>query len=248
VLTTNLGFALTTLGAREESRGLLLEGLNLAEAIGSRGARRHANMLLLGWCATFGADRHLDGVLTELRAEADTAADGTWTAPARENLGVLFYRGLELLNNYGQAQRERARALLETSAKAYRNTANRDLLPVALGFWARAEFNTGHLERALELAHNAAELLRSGAPSLLNESPVYLILHDAELKRGETAAAKEAIANAMTPLLRRLRGLLPTRYALPFLTGLTDNSKLVALADGYGVLPAEVRAELTGAT
>lgn len=245
VLTTNLGFALTTLGAREESRNLLLEGLNLAEAIGSQGACRHANMLLLGWCATFGADRHLDGVLTELRAEADAAADGTWTAPARENLGVLFYRGLELLNNYGQAQRERARALLQMSAEAYRNTANRDLLPVALGVWARAELNAGQLERALELARSAAELLSSGAPSLLNESPIYLVLHDAEAKRGSQDSAKRAISDAMTPLLRRVRGLAPTRYALPFLTGLTDNSQLVALAEGYGVLPDEVRSQLT---
>ncbi|HEX2735948.1 MAG TPA: protein kinase [Polyangiaceae bacterium] len=245
VLTTNLGFALTTLGVREEARELLLGGLELAEAIGSQGARRHAHMLLLCWCAAFGHDRELDGVLTELRAEADAAADGTWTAPARENLGALFYRGLELLNNYGHPQRERARALLQLAAQAYQNTGNRDLLPVALGFWAKAEQSLGARERAFELATRAAELLKSGAPSLLNESPVYLVLHDVELGRGNQLQARRAIVEAMTPLLRRVQGLLQTPYARPFLTGLSDNSQLVALADGYGVLPREVHQQLT---
>jgi hypothetical protein len=202
-------------------------------------------MLLLGWCAAFGNDRDLDGTLAELRSEADAAADGTWTAPARENLGVLFYRGLELLNNHGAQQRERARALLELSAEAYRRTGNRDLLPVALGCWARAELSLGRAERALELATRAAQLLTEGAPSLLNESPVYLALHDAASKLGDAATARQAISLAMAPLVRRIGGLAATQYARPFLTGLADNSKLVSLAESYGVLPTEVRRQLT---
>jgi eukaryotic-like serine/threonine-protein kinase len=95
------------------------------------------------------------------------------------------------------------------------------------------------------LATQAARLLQSGAPSLLNESPVYLALHDAELKLGDAAAARQAIGDAMAPLVRRVRGLAPTDYARPFLTGLGDNSKLVAVADSYGVLPLEVRQLLT---
>jgi predicted Ser/Thr protein kinase len=244
VLTTNLGFALTTLGARVESRDLLFDGLRLAEAIGSVGARRHAHMLLLGWSASFGSDQQLDGILRDVRDDADAAAAGTWTAPARENLGVLFYRGLELLNNHGHQNKERARSLLRLSAEAYRNTKNRDLLPVALGLWARAELKCGDAAHSLELALSAATLLRSGAPSLLNESPVYLALHDAHARLAQPDHAKRAIEQAMAPLVRRVQGLAPTRYARPFLTALADNSALVSMAESYGVLPESIRRQL----
>ncbi len=245
VLTTNLGFALTTLGARDEARASLFEGLNLAEAIGSAGAKRHAHMLLLCWSGTFGSDQELDGILTDVRDEADAAAAGTWTAPARENLGVLFYRGLELLNNHPQKYAERARTLFKLTTEAYRRTENRDLLPVALGWWARAELQCGDPEAGYARAQTAAELLESGAPSLLNESPVYLALHDSNLRLNRQDKAKEAIKQAMPPLLRRIRGLSVTKYKRPFLTALTDNSTLVSMAASYGVLPTEVQLALT---
>ncbi len=245
VLTTNLGFALTTLGARDEARASLFEGLNLAEAIGSAGARRHAHMLLLCWSGTFGSDQELDGILTDVRDDADAAAAGTWTAPARENLGVLFYRGLELLNNHPQKYAERARTLFRLTTEAYRSTDNRDLLPVALGWWARAELQCGDPEAAYARAGSAAELLDSGAPSLLNESPVYLALHDSNLKLNRPDKAREAVEQAMPALLRRMRGLSVTKYKRPFLTALTDNSTLVSMAASYGVLPDEVQQALT---
>ncbi len=81
MLTTNLGFALTTIGARQEARSAIESGLALAEAIGSQGAVRHAQMNLLGWCATFGSDRHLDSHLAQVRADADASASGIWAAP-----------------------------------------------------------------------------------------------------------------------------------------------------------------------
>jgi tetratricopeptide (TPR) repeat protein len=59
MLMTNLGFALTTIGARQEARSTLETGLALADAIGSLGAVRHAQMNLLGWAATFGNDKQL---------------------------------------------------------------------------------------------------------------------------------------------------------------------------------------------
>ena len=45
-LTCNLGFALTTIGARQEARASLDRGFELADAIGSSGTVRHAQMLL----------------------------------------------------------------------------------------------------------------------------------------------------------------------------------------------------------
>jgi hypothetical protein len=51
MLMTNLGFALTTIGARQEARTALETGLALSDAIGSLGAVRHAQMNLLGWAA-----------------------------------------------------------------------------------------------------------------------------------------------------------------------------------------------------
>jgi eukaryotic-like serine/threonine-protein kinase len=180
-----------------------------------------------------------------VRADADAAAAGTWTAPARETLGVLFYRGLELLNNHGHPSRERARALLRISAEAYQATQNRDLLPVALGLWARAELMCNDPQHALSLAQTAAELLEGGAHSLLNESPVYLALHDANAQLGNGEAAKAAIAAAMGPLQRRVAGMAPTTYAQLFLTALTDNSNLVSKAESYGLLPPQLLRVLT---
>src|SRR5690606_25439662 len=53
-LTSNLGFALTDLGARVEARQMLERGVELATAIGSQGALRHGRMLLLCWASVFG--------------------------------------------------------------------------------------------------------------------------------------------------------------------------------------------------
>jgi eukaryotic-like serine/threonine-protein kinase len=241
MLTTNLGFALSTIGARKEARDHLDRGLSLAEAIGSLGARRHALMILLCWASAFGSDRALDSVLGEVREEADAVAHGMWAAPARENLGVIYYRALELLRPGNPRNLERGRKLLEIVVVAYRQTQNRDVLPAALGMCARAELLSGDVESAGNLALQAAELLRSGAPSLLNESPIYLVLHDVHLKHGDQEQAKAAIEEGIRPLLRRLTGLQSTHYVRPFLTELVDNATLVSHAERYGVLPERLR-------
>jgi len=240
MLTSNLGFALTTIGARQEARASIDRGLELADAIGSLGAVRHAQMVLLGWAATFGNDRRLEATVGEVRADADAAANGMWTAPDRGNLGILFYRGVELLRTDSPSASDRARSLLRLSAESYRATGNRDLLPVALGMWAFAEQKLGSLDRALELAQEAATLLQGGAPSLLNEAIVYLVLHDCHVRRGSQDEARNAMAQAVPRLLRRVRGLVGTPYAQLFLTELPHNAQLVAIADAYGLLPDAV--------
>jgi tRNA A-37 threonylcarbamoyl transferase component Bud32 len=237
ILTTNLGFALTTIGARQEARALLEQGLSLSEAIGSAGAARHARMILLGWTATFGNDRRLDAPLGPMRADADNAATGVWTAPDRENLGTLYYRGSELLLFGPQNSLERARKLLCVAAEAYRSTHNRDVLPVALGMWALGELRAGAVEKALALAQEAGDLIENGAPSLLNESTVYVALHDTYSKLERGLEAREAVARGMVPLLRRIHGLRGTSYARLFLTELTHNAALVRRAEAYGLLP-----------
>lgn len=237
MLLCNLGFALTTIGARQEARASLDGGLELADAIGSEGAVRHARMLLLGWAAAFGGDRKLEATLGEVRADADAAASGMWTAPDRANLGMLFYRGCELLRANAPGTLERARSLLAASAESYRNTGNRDVLPVALGMWALAEERLGRCERAIELASEAAKLLEGGAPSLLNESVVYLVLHECNKALGHDDAAREAIEHSMPRLLRRARGLVGTPYARLFLTELPQNAQLLTVAEGYGLVP-----------
>lgn len=240
MLMTNLGFALTTIGARQEARAALETGLSLADAIGSMGAVRLAKMNLLGWAATFGTDRALDVHLAEVRADADVAASGVWAAPDRSNLGVLFYRGCELMRQKGDSATRRALALLKMAATAYRTTGHRDVLPVALGMWAEAERRCNGPDSAIAVAGEAADLLEQGAPSLLNESAVYLALHDALIDAGQEEAARRAVARGMPPLLRRLHGLVGTPYARQFLTELPQNAALLADAEGYGVTPDEI--------
>ena len=56
MLSMNVGFALTTIGAQKEARDSIEAGLAIAHAIGSVGAIRHGRMNLLGWTATLGPD------------------------------------------------------------------------------------------------------------------------------------------------------------------------------------------------
>ncbi len=239
ILTMNLGFALTTIGAKNEALVEIETGLERAHAIGSLGAVRHGQMVLLGWASTFGADARISQALAEPRAQADEAAAGAYVIQDRATLGVLFYRGVELLRG-DSATLSRARGLLERAAQAYRNTGNLDILPVSLGFWSEAERRLGDAEHAKELASEAASLLDQGAPSLLNEAPVYLALHDACVDLGSLAGAKGAIERGMPHLVRRLSGLADTPYAHSFVTGLSHNAGLIAAAEVYGLVPPEV--------
>jgi hypothetical protein len=240
MLTTNLGFALTTIGARQEARGALETGLALAEAIGSMGAVRHAQMNLLGWAAAFGNDKRLETHLSEVRADADAAASGIWAAPDRSNLGTLFYRGVELLRSKDSRASLRALSLLRMAASSYRQIGHHDLLPVALGTWAEAERVCRNVQAAVRIAAEAVELLQSGAPSLLNESPVYLALHDALADQGHLDEARDAIALGVPPLMRRVHGLVGTPYARQFLTELPANTAFIAVAERFGLVPDEV--------
>ncbi len=240
ILTMNLGFALTTIGAKAEALIELETGLAKAQAIGSLGALRHGQMNLLGWAATFGADARIDRALTEPRQQADEAAAGAYVIQDRSTLGVLFYRGVELLGGEG-TNVARARGLLERVAQAYRTTGNLDILPVSLGFWSEADRRLGDAEHAFSLAREAAALLDQGAPSLLNEAPVYLALHDACVDRGDMPGAKSAIERGLPHLLRRLAGLADTPYATGFLTSLAHNAGLIAAAEVYGMVPDAVQ-------
>jgi len=126
---------------------------------------------------------------------------------------------------------------VKMAAQAYRQTGHRDVLPVALGMWAEAERLCGNPTAGVELATEAAGLLDQGAPSLLNEAPVYLALHDAYLDLGKAEEAHQAIARSMPAVLRRLHGLVGTPYARQFLTELPHNARLLAAAEEYGLVP-----------
>ncbi len=247
MLTTNLGFALSTIGARKEARDALERGLSLAEQIGSPGATRHAQMNLLGWAGLYGTDRSLDTFLSETRADADASATGFWTSSDRANLGILYYRGVELLRSSTDVARTRALALLKLSAESYRQLNHRDVLPVALGMWAEAERLCQHPHEAAKLGEEAAQLIVQGAPSLLNETPVFLTLYKARLELGDDKGALSALASSIRPLLRRLTGLVGSPYATTFLTQLPQNAELVAAAEAAGILPESIHRILDSA-
>jgi tetratricopeptide (TPR) repeat protein len=240
MLLTNLGFALTTIGARQEARTAIETGLALADAIGSEGAVRHARMILLGWASTFGSDRQIDAHLVEVRAAADAAGAGIWAAQDRANLGMLFYRGCELLRSKGEAQAQRALALLRMSAQAYRTAGHHDVLPVALGTWSEAERMCGNVDTAVELAAEAVRQLDHSGASLLNESAVYLALYDALKAVHRDEEALDAIKRGIPPLQRRLQGLVGTPYARLFLTDLPANARLIALAEEENFVPEAI--------
>jgi hypothetical protein len=158
---------------------------------------------------------------------------------------VLFYRGCELLRGDGSGL-GRARMLLKLAVEAYRSTENRDVLPVALGFWAEAERRYGNAELAIDLAREASELVEMGAPSLLNEAPIYLALHDALVDVGDLRGARAAMESAIPPLMRRLKSLEGTPYARQFLLELPHNMDLISAAEAYSLVPPEIERILMG--
>ncbi|HTQ42336.1 MAG TPA: serine/threonine-protein kinase PknK, partial [Polyangiaceae bacterium] len=241
-LTINVGFALTTVGAMGEARLAIESGIALAQAIGSPGVERHGKMILLCWAATFGGDATLEGALAEPRATADAALAGSWVPHDRATLGVLFYRGMELLRSGGHETD--ARTLLKIAAQGYRATKMLDVLPVALGLWAEAERRCDNATQARELAAEAASLLDQGSHSLLNEAPVLLALHDACVDLGNLEEARNAIARGMPRIVTRLNGLAGTPYARAFLTQLASNAGLLAAAEAYDLVPADITAAL----
>jgi hypothetical protein len=141
---------------------------------------------------------------------------------------MLFYRGCELLRSKTELANRRALALLRMAAQAYRTAGHRDVLAVALAMWAEAERACNNIAPALELAREAAQLLEQGAPSLLNESVVFLSLYDTLTDVGQVDEAREVLRKAMPPLLRRLHGLQGTPYARLFLSDLHANARVVA--------------------
>jgi eukaryotic-like serine/threonine-protein kinase len=256
-LTINVGFALTTMGAKEEARVAIEGGIALAQAVGSPGTVRHGQMNLLCWAATFGAEPALESLLADPRSIADNAVSGAWVPHDRATLGVLFYRGMELLRadassrrpgstSDGDQEARQARTLLKTAAGGYRATKMLDVVPVAVGLWSEAERRCSQPERALELATEAVGLLEHGSPSLLNEAPIYLALHDALVDLGRHEEAKNAIARGLPRLVTRVHGLLGTTHAKDFLTHVSSNAGLLAAAEGYGIVPLELTDILAG--
>ena len=246
-LLINTGFALTTMGAKDEARVAIEQGIALAQAVGSPGTVRHGQMNLLCWVATFGSDPALDALLADPRGIADNAVTGAWVPHDRATLGVLYYRGLELLRTDAGVRlpsnaAESARTLLKTAAGGYKATKMLDVVPVAIGFWAESERRCGQPERALELATEAADLIEHGSPSLLNEAPIYLALHAALVDLGRVDDAKEAIARGLPRLVTRVHGLRGTPYASEFLAHVAANAGLIKAASDYGILPAELQA------
>ena len=102
-----------------------------------------------------------------------------------------------------------------------------DVVPVALSLWAEAERRCGQPDRANEIATEAAGLLEHGSPSLLNEAPIYLALHDACVDLGRPAEAKDAIKRGLPRLVTRVHGLSGTPHAKEFLRHLAPNAGLI---------------------
>ncbi len=237
-LQINVGFALTTLGARDEAHETVLAGISLAQTIGSPGVERLGKMILLCWSAAFGTLESDVKLLTEPRQVANAALGGAWVPRDRATLGILYYRGAELLRQHQDAQAMLdARRLLQIATEGYRATRMLDVLPVALGLLAEAELHTGQPLRAREIGEEAEALLASAAASLLNEAPIYLALHDALVELGDLRGARAVIERGLPRLVTRVEGLDGTPYARRFLSELRHNAGLVASADAYGLLP-----------
>jgi hypothetical protein len=199
-------------------------------------------MVLLGWTSEFGTDPRADALLAEERARLDEVASGAWLPSDRGSLGLVYYRALEHLRASDGAGVALAEKLLRAAVSGYEHTQMLDLLPVALGRLAAAELAQGSIDGALALASRAAQLVETGAPSLMNEAPIFLALHDALADKDDREGAARAIARGTPFFERRIAGLRGTPYALSFVSNLHDNARFSALAQRYGHVGEDLEA------
>ena len=241
-LTINVGFALTTMGAKEEARVAIEGGIALAQAVGSPGTVRHGQMNLLCWAATFGAEPRSTRC-SPIRARSPTTpsrARGCRTIARRSASSSTAASSCSAARSAGDATAREppssAHARCKTAAGGYRATKMLDVVPVALGLWGEAERRCGHAERAASSRREAAGLLEHGSPSLLNEAPIYLALHDA-LRRSRSARGSEGRdrARPAAPRHARARSLAARRYAKDFLTHLAPERRASRRRRGYGI-------------
>ena len=73
---------------------------------------------------------------------------------------------------------------------------------------------------------------------------MFLALHDACVDVAQLEQARAAIAKGIPRLVTRLQGLNGTPYARAFLTQIASNAGLLAAAEAYDLVPAEVTAAL----
>jgi len=148
----------------------------------------------------------------------------------------------------GEREWRRALGLLRLAAQSYRSTGHRDVLPVALGLWAEAERRCGNAAGAVELAREAANLLDQGAPSLLNESAVYLALHAAYVAIGEEEAARQAVFARHA--VARAAPARPRRHTVraPIFDRAARQRAPARASEGYGLVPDAIHRVLESAS
>ena len=199
-------------------------------------------MNLLCWSATFGADSAHDSLLAEPRATADAAIGGSWVPHDRASLGVLYYRGTELLRAIRRALRiARARSFVSRRKAIARRRCSTSSLSRS-GYWAEAERRCGQAERAARARARGRDDDGGRAPEPAQRGPG-LSRAARRLRRSLLAPRSETGDRARHPrLVTRVHGLAGTPYAQGFLTQLAPNAGLLAAAEAYGLVPGEIAA------
>ena len=242
-LTINVGFALTTVGARGEARLAIESGIALAQAIGSPGVERHGKMILLCWAATFGSDASLDAALAEPR--------GHGRRGARRQLGPARPRDARrpLLPGHGAPARAGRRERRAHAAQDRRAGLPRDedarrapgrARPLGGG---RAPLRQRDAGARRSRARRRACSTRARRACSTRRRCSSRSTTPASIS-GELEQARNAIARGVPRLVTRLKGLAGTPYARAFLTQLAPNAGLLAAAEAYGLVPDEITAAL----
>ena len=240
-LTINIGFALTTLGAQAEARARHRGRHRHGAGDRLAGTVRHGQMNLLCWAATFGADPSTRRAPRRAARDGRRRDLGSWVPQDRATLGVLFYRGLELLRGDARARLdERAHAAQDRRPGVPRDEDARRAPGRARPAGRRPSAAAGNAERACELAREAAELLEEGSPSLLNEAPVFLALHDACVDLGELTRRASAIARGDSAARHAGEGPRGDAVRARLPDAAHANAGLLAAAEAYDLVPREI--------
>ena len=192
-------------------------------------------MILLCWAATFGSDGSLDAPLAE-HARPGRRGPGGQLGPARSRDArrALLPREWSCLRAAGRRER-RAHAAQDRRAGLPGDQDARRAAGRARTAGRRPSGAAATASRRATWRARRPRCSTTGSPSLLNEAPVFLALHDACVDLGELEEARRAIARGRAAAGdARCKGLAGTPYARAFLTQLAPNAGLLAAAEAYG--------------
>jgi eukaryotic-like serine/threonine-protein kinase len=234
MMTGIRGFALSELGAFDESEPVLREALAMGTRLGLTMVVAAAQSNLAVVLFRLGRPKEAEA-LERTAVNLFHAQDRRHEGGSRMYLAqMLAALGSPVSLAEAEAEVRAAVTLLETAPA---------LRPFALGVLSDVLLRMGRGEEALATAREAMEWLDSGGKLEEGEAIVRLAYARALDAAGDRAAAREVIARARERLLERADGIHRPEWRRTFLENVPEHASTLALAEEWQARDTEVPAQ-----